>query len=108
MTLLGEVGLRRLAALNHQRARELHTALSKVKGVEILTPRFFNEIAVRLNKPAAEIVDRLAADGVIAGVPYSRLDPKAGMDDVLLIAVTETTLPEDITILARKLKGALA
>jgi glycine dehydrogenase subunit 1 len=108
MSLLGEVGLRQLAEINHSRAIDLKRALDAVEGVEVLTPRFFNEIAVKLPKPAAEVVDRLAAEGVLAGVPYSRLDPKGGMDDVLLLAVTETTLPEDITILARKLKGALA
>lgn len=108
MSLLGEVGLRGLAEINHARAIDLKTALEAIDGVEVLTPRFFNEIAVKLARPAAEVVDRLAADGVLGGVPFSRLDPKAGMDDVLLLAVTETTLPEDITILARKLKGALA
>src|SRR6201989_1727581 len=48
MSLLGEVGLRRLAALNHSRARELKDALTVVPGVEVLTPRFFNEIAVKV------------------------------------------------------------
>src|SRR6185436_3159554 len=48
MSLLGEAGLRKLAALNHSRARELARALGGVPGVEVLTPRFFNEIAVRL------------------------------------------------------------
>jgi len=103
MTLLGEVGLRKLAALNHQRARELHTALSKVKGVEILTPRFFNEFAIRLPKKAADVVETLAGNGVIAGVPYSRLDHAAGLEDVLIVAATETTLPEDIAIFAHAL-----
>jgi hypothetical protein len=36
------------------------------------------------------LVETLAV-GVIAGVPYSRLDPHAGLDDVLLLAATETT-----------------
>ena len=103
MTLLGEVGLRKLAALNHRRARELHKALGKLKGVEILTPRFFNEFAVRLPKKAAEVVETLAGNGVIAGVPYSRLDHDAGLDDVLIVAATETTLPEDIAIFAHSL-----
>jgi glycine dehydrogenase subunit 1 len=103
MTLLGEVGLRKLAALNHQRARELHKALGKIKGVEILTPRFFNEFAIRLPKKAAEVVETLAGNGVIAGVPYSRLDHDAGLDDVLIVAATETTLPEDIAIFAHSL-----
>jgi len=103
MTLLGEVGLRKLAALNHERARQLHKALGKIKGVEILTPRFFNEFAIRLPKNAAAMVETLAGNGVIAGVPYSRLDHDAGLDDVLIVAATETTLPEDIAIFAHSL-----
>ncbi|RYF88271.1 MAG: aminomethyl-transferring glycine dehydrogenase subunit GcvPA, partial [Caulobacteraceae bacterium] len=75
MSLLGEVGLRKLALLNHQQALKTRIALSGVAGVEVLTPRFFNEFAVRLNKPAAEVVETLARRGVLAGVPYSRLDP---------------------------------
>ncbi|MBV9509034.1 MAG: aminomethyl-transferring glycine dehydrogenase subunit GcvPA, partial [Caulobacteraceae bacterium] len=43
MSLLGEVGLRRLAALNHAQARKAARALGGIAGVEVLTPRFFNE-----------------------------------------------------------------
>ncbi len=107
MSLLGEVGLRRLALLNHQQARRLKEALAAVPGVEVLTPRFFNEIAVRLPTPAAALVDRLATQGIIAGVPLSRLAPLAGMDDVLLLAATETTTDDDILALAGALKEAL-
>ncbi|MDB5441065.1 MAG: hypothetical protein JWM33_3492 [Caulobacteraceae bacterium] len=107
LTLLGEVGLRRLAAINHQRARELAAALSAIDGVEVITPRYFNEIAVRLPRPAAKVVDHLANGSVIAGVPVSRLWPDAGLDNVLLLAATETTLPEDITILTYALKREL-
>lgn len=103
LTLLGEVGLRRLAEINHAKARRLRDALGAVKGVEVLTPRFFNEIAVRLPMNAAQAVDDLLADGVVAGVPFSRLDPKAGLDDVLLCAATETTLDEDIDAFAQAL-----
>ncbi len=104
LSLLGEVGLRQMAALNHSRARELKEALDGV--VEILTPRFFNEIAVRISD-AAGVVEALLADGIIAGVPYSRLDPHAGLDDVLLLAATETTTSDDIAALAAALKGRL-
>jgi len=107
MSLLGEVGLRRLAKINHANARKAAKAVGAVAGVEVLTPRFFNEFAVRLSKPAAEVVETLAGQGVIAGVPYSRLAPHAGMDDVLLIAATETTTDSDIEALAAALKGAL-
>jgi glycine dehydrogenase subunit 1 len=107
MSLLGEVGLRKLAKINHANARKAAKAVGAVAGVDVLTPRFFNEFAVRLSKPAAGVVETLAGQGVIAGVPYSRLAPHAGMDDVLLIAATETTTDADIEALAKALKGAL-
>ena len=44
-------------------------------GVELVTPAFFNEFTIKLPKPAAPVVDALAAKGVIAGVPASRLLP---------------------------------
>ena len=76
-------------------------------GVSILTPRFFNEIAIRLPTAAAPLVETLARQGVIAGVPVSRLAPGQGFDDVLLLAATETTLDSDIETLITALKKAL-
>jgi glycine dehydrogenase subunit 1 len=108
LTLLGEAGLRRLALLNHQAARRLKAALEPIPGAQVLTPRFFNEIAVRLDRPAGPVVAALAAKGVLAGVPLSRLAPGAGFEDVLLCAATETTTDEDIARLAAALSEALA
>ncbi len=108
MSLLGEAGLRSLAALNHQAARRLAEALGKVAGVTVLTPRYFNEIAIRTPMPAAELVESLANNGVLAGVPVSRLDPTAGMDDVILLAATELTKPVDIEILYRAMTRMLS
>jgi glycine dehydrogenase subunit 1 len=107
MSLLGEAGLRQLAAINHAKAKALAGALGGVPGVEVLTPRFFNEFAVRLPQPAADVVETLVAKGIVAGVPFSRLDPKAGLDDVLLVAATETTTEADVAAFAAALKGAL-
>ena len=108
LSLLGGTGLRQLALLNHQAARRMKTALEGVPGVEVLTPRFFNEIAVRLPGRADRLVEDLAAEGVIAGVPVSRLDPEAGMDEVLLLAATELTTDQDIQALAGALNQVLA
>ena len=49
-----------------------------------------------------------AANGVIAGVPFSRLDPAAGLDDVLLVAITETTPDSDILLFSKALTKVLA
>ena len=105
MTLMGGVGLQQLARINHAKARELKAAVEGA-GLEVLTPRFFNEIAVRVKGSAAALVDDLLGSGIVAGVPYSRLDPHAGLDDVLLLAATETTTSEDIAALAAALKAA--
>jgi glycine dehydrogenase subunit 1 len=103
MSLLGGTGLAALARLNHARGRSLRQALAAVPGVKILTPRFFNEFALRLPKPANEVVEALAGRGILAGVPFARLDPDAGMDDVLVVCATETTTDEDIAAFAREL-----
>jgi len=108
MTLLGEKGLRQLATLNHEKAIALAEALAAVKGVEVLTKRFFNEIAVKLPKAAQSVVDELAANGVIGGVAMSRLNPKAGMDDVLITCATEMNTDNDIAAYADALKKVLA
>jgi glycine dehydrogenase subunit 1 len=107
LSLLGETGLKRLAALNHSRARELAAALKKVAGVELLTPRFFNEIAIRLPGDAAAVVEDLVTDRILAGVPFSRLDPAAGLNDVLILAATELTTSADIAALAAALDAIL-
>ena len=99
LTLLGETGLKRLAALNHARA----AALADRLGQRVVTPAFFNEFTVRLDGDAAATVERLAGDGIIAGVPVSRLHPGAGLDDLLLVAVTETTDEDDLAALAEAL-----
>ena len=100
LTLLGETGLQRLAALNHARA----AALADRLGRRVVTPFFFNEFTVRLDGNAAAAVERLAADGILAGVPASRLYPGAGLDDLLLVAVTETADDDDIAALAEALR----
>ena len=58
--------------------------------------------------PAAPLVETLAGNGVIAGVPYARLDPAAGLDDVLLVCATEMTTADDIAALADALKREIA
>ena len=61
LALLGEAGLTRLARLNHAAAVALAERLERVPGVRLLNRTFFNEFALRLPRPAAEIVEALAA-----------------------------------------------
>jgi len=107
MTLLGEAGLTRLARVNHANAVKLADMLAGVSGVEVLNRAFFNEFTVRLKRPAAEVVEALAARNILAGVPVSRLLPGAGLDDLLILASTEVNTDEDRGALAAALKEVL-
>jgi glycine dehydrogenase subunit 1 len=108
LSLLGDAGYRRLARLNHARAIALADALSRVAGIEVINETFFNEFTLRLAKPAAEVVDTLAGQGILAGVPVSRLYPGRGdLDQLLLVAATETVGDADIDRLAEALKKVL-
>jgi len=107
MTLLGEAGLKRLARINHANAVKLADLLAGVKGVEVLNKTFFNEFTVKLAKPAAEVVERLAEKGILAGVPVSRLMPGAGLDNLLLVASTEVNTDDDRAAFVAALKEVL-
>ena len=97
LTLLGEAGLRKLAALNHASACALADALASVPGVRIVTPHFFNEFTIETPKPSAWVIDRLADRGIIGGVPASRLWPDdASLANLIIAAATEVTTPSDI------------
>ena len=104
MTLLGSEGLSRLARINHANAVNLADRLSAVKGIDVVTERFFNEFTVKLNQPAAPLVEALAAKRILAGVPVSRLQPDAGLDDLLILASTEVNSDEDRAALVAALK----
>jgi glycine dehydrogenase subunit 1 len=109
LTLLGGSGLARMAELSHTRAVATARALSAIAGVSVINQVWFNEFAVRLPRPAAEVVDALVARGILGGVPLSRLYPdRADLADVLLIATSECTDPDDIAALAAALKEVLA
>jgi len=109
MSLLGEDGFTRLAALNHARAVRVADRLAAVPGVDVLNGAFFNEFTLRLSLPAAAVVDALAEGGVLAGVPVSRFYPdRHDLADLLLVAATELTTDDDIEALAEGLREVLS
>ncbi len=108
VSLLGEAGITQLAQLNHAKAVQMADRLAAIPGVEILNDGFFNEFTVKLPKPAAAVVEELAGRRILGGVPVSRLYPGQGMDDLLLVAVTETNTDADMDAFAAALTEVLA
>ncbi|HRY07224.1 MAG TPA: glycine dehydrogenase, partial [Hyphomicrobiaceae bacterium] len=109
LTLLGERGYRQLAAINHANAVALADALADVPGVEIITATFFNEFTIRLPISAADVVEQLAAKGILGGVPVSRLEPeRAELKNLIVVASSELNTDADRTAFATALKEVLA
>jgi glycine dehydrogenase subunit 1 len=109
MTLLGEKGLRDLAALNHAKAVTAAERLCKVPGVSLINDRFFNEFTLKLPVNARDMVHKLAAKKVLGGVSLGRLYPDNGeLEYGLLVAVTEVVSDADIETFATVLQETLS
>ncbi len=110
---LGTQGLREVATRCAQGAHYLYDQLAAVDGVAPVTSApFFREFALRLRRPAREVVALMAAEGILAGVALDALggpeDPSADApDEVLLVAVTERRTRAELDHYVRALRGAL-
>lgn len=107
MSLLGGKGLREMAARCHAQTVKLATALQAIDGISLLTATYFNEITVSLPVDANGVVEALAGQHILAGVPASRLDPSQD-NKQLILAATEMTTDEDIADLVAALKEQLS
>ncbi len=112
-TLLALAGLVHLSLLGPQGLRELgETCMAlagyakeqlTAAGLELVFPEkaTFKEFAVRTGRNAREALGAARAQGVYAGYPLGR--DYAGLDDALLIAVTEKRTVEEIDRLVEAL-----
>lgn len=106
LALLGPLGLVRTAELSMLRAREAAQALTALPGVSLFSDAPFGyEFAIKLPRPAKNLVKALAARGIIAGAPLDRWYD--GLDDVLLLACTEKTTSARISSLVEAVGNAL-
>ena len=102
LALLGPVGLERVAAACAARTRELVAALTNIDGIRctFAGPRF-HEAVLQLDRPAAPLLEALAAEGIVGGFDLSADYPELG--SAILVCATETRTPADIAQYARTL-----
>ncbi len=105
MALLGESGLKSVAAHAWRNTRRLVEMVAEI-GVE---PAFsgdcFHEVALRLGRPVGPVLEKMAAQGVLGGYDPGRHFPQ--FDDCLLTCVTETKNETDLRRFTTALKNAL-
>jgi glycine dehydrogenase subunit 1 len=95
MAMLGRQGLREVAEQCLQKAHYAAERLADVPGYGLrFDAPFFHEFVLRCPRPAAEVAERLGAEGILAGYPLGRHFPD--LQDCLLVAVTEQRTREEI------------
>jgi glycine dehydrogenase subunit 1 len=107
MSLLGKEGLKETAQLCADKASYAYQRLTAIPGVR---PHFhakwvFNEMVFDLPCDAADVIGKLIEKGFAAGFPLSRY--YEGMDNSILIAVTEKRTKQQIGMLAEELEAIL-
>lgn len=106
VALLGRDGLKELAENNYSNAEFTKDVLSKVPGVEVKkSSPTFNEFTLCLPGPANEIVHKMIEKGFAPGFPLGKF--YKGMDNYLLVAVTEKRTKEEIKKFADSLEAVL-
>jgi len=104
--LLGKAGFAELARLNYQKAEFAKATLDKVSGVKVKrSAPTFNEFTVCLPRNADQVVCQMIDKGFACGFPLGRF--YKGLDNYLLVAVTEKRTKEEIAQFANSLEAAL-
>ena len=107
MSLLGKEGLKETAQICANKASYAYKRLTAIPGVE---PHFkarwsFNEFVLDLPCEAADVIAKLIEKGFAAGFPLSRY--YKGMENSMLISITEKRTKQQIGMLAEALESVL-
>ncbi|MCB1691213.1 MAG: aminomethyl-transferring glycine dehydrogenase subunit GcvPA [Pseudomonadales bacterium] len=106
MSLMGDEGIASVASQCHQ---GLGVLLSRIEGIDGVSRRFdgpvFHEAVIRLPMPASEVLQHMAADGVLGGYDLGEVDP--ALADCMLTNVTEVRTEADLDRFAACLQSAV-
>ena len=107
LSLVGKEGLRQTAHRCADKASYAFQRLTAIPGVQshFRAKWFFNEFVLDLPCEAADVIARLIERGFAAGFPLSRY--YKGMDNSILICVTEKRTKQQIGMLAEALESVL-
>jgi glycine dehydrogenase subunit 1 len=106
LSMLGKNGFRAAGELCLNRAEYLKREIAKLRGYRLpYSAPTFNEFAVACTqRSASEVLQKLASQGILGGVPLERFD--AARKSQFLVAVTERHSREDLDRLVRALAEA--
>ena len=110
MTLLGEAGLQAAGAhQSRQRGGAGEGPGRRCRASRCSTTRSSTSSRSACRAMRREVIEKLAAKGVLGGVPASRLEPgKPELADLIIVASTEVNTDEDRAAYAKALREMLS
>ena len=107
MSLLGGEGLKQVALTCHQNTNSLVAQLTQIEGVERAFPTpTFHEVVLKLNKPAAAVLDTLSRNGIAGGYAIESHFPE--LANCILVCATEMRTTDEIAHYAKTLRDVLS
>ncbi|MHB8511447.1 MAG: aminomethyl-transferring glycine dehydrogenase subunit GcvPA [Actinomycetota bacterium] len=104
---LGPQGLQELSKTCLAKAHFAKQRLIDIAGAEpVFSGSHFKEFCIRLPVDPVKVCERVTADGFLAGLPVRQLLPGYGLDDALLVAVTEKRTRDEIEHFAESVARA--
>jgi glycine dehydrogenase subunit 1 len=104
MSLLGPVGLKKVALACHQNAKVLLEKLILIQGVkQHFNSSVFNEFVLELPISAKQVIDQAAKEKILIGLELKAFLPNEN-DNLLLVAVTETKTEDELECFVNTLK----
>ena len=106
LSLMGKTGMQELAQLNHDKAEYAKDCISKIPGLKVKrSSPTFNEFTIDIGKNADVVVGKMIDKGFAPGFPLGRF--YKGMNNYLLVAVTEKRTKDEIGHFAQALEKVL-
>ncbi len=105
MALLGPSGLERVAASSYANTHALVERLKAVGVEPAFSGEYFHEVALRVPRPAAQVLEKMGEERVLGGYDLGRDYPELG--DCVLACATETKTEGDLERYAQVLAASL-
>jgi len=106
LSLVGREGLKEVANLCHAKTLYAKKRFKSIPGVEVVEASpVFNEFVMKLPMDAGELAGMMVERNIAPGLPLGRFYP--GMENYLLVAVTEKRTKYEIGAFAESLESVL-
>ncbi|GAB4185898.1 MAG: aminomethyl-transferring glycine dehydrogenase subunit GcvPA [Calditrichia bacterium] len=101
LALLGETGFKQMGQITLSNSHYLANEITKLNGYRLkFNQPFFKEFVVETPVPASDLIQKLSAKGILAGIDISRYKVGTG----LLVSVTEKRTKEEMDYFVQCLK----